>query len=116
MVDTAAREIEWSELYLVEQRRGPIIWQVCDEPAWSREKREHPGRVCAMLRPLNRPASWEETEEIIKATPQLGLIPLHLSDGPIYLDCLQEQIIGRVVGIYQTEALPMRKAENRPQS
>ena len=104
VVDTTNTEIEWDQLYLVQQSNGPIIWQVCD---WKARDNE-PSQPCAYLHPLNRPQSWEETKAIIDATPPMGMIPIHLSDGPIHLDYLQEQIIGRVIGIYQQESLPLR--------
>ena len=54
-----------------------------------------------MLRPLNGPRTIEEVERIIRGTPPLTMLPLHMSDGPIPVELLQELIIGRVVGLYE---------------
>ena len=95
VVDTEDREIVYGELFLVQQTRNQQVWQVRrgdENPIYSHD----PERPTAWLRPLNGPRSMEDVEERWRRGQ-----PVYTSDGPIYLDCLTELIIGRVIGIYQ---------------
>jgi hypothetical protein len=113
VVDTTAREIVWGELYLVLQSRGPILWQI------NRFKAEPHGRVgdgsgraCAMLSPLNKPRLLPDGSLDTRHS-------VHLSDGPICVDYLEGNLLGRVVGIIDPQdrmerkhrAAMLRKAE-----
>jgi hypothetical protein len=89
VVDPGDRELVSGELYLVQQICGPILWQV------SRRKEG------IWFMPLNRPRSWEETERIIRETPAMGMIPLHMSDGPLDPKYLPGKLLGRVIGVWQ---------------
>lgn len=31
----------------------------------------------------------------------ISILDVHLSDGPIYVDALKEQVVGRVVGVFK---------------
>jgi hypothetical protein len=55
---------------------------------------EDEDRPCAWLHPLNLP--WQRPDGGLDITG-----PLHVSDGPIYLDALRELVIGRVVGLME---------------
>ncbi len=101
LVDATDREIVWGEVYLVDQGVNAVLWEVCNETEKQRQRRDQPEQPCAWLRPLNRPRSWEEVQRIINETPPGRLCPLHMSDGPIFLDALRERIVGRVIGLYQ---------------
>jgi hypothetical protein len=94
LIDTTDRDIIYGELYLIRQSRGPIIWQICRTPEFYTRHAIGPVRPTAFMRPLNNPpprklpnGTWE-------------IAGCHFSDGPIYLDALQEQIIGRVVALF----------------
>jgi len=92
VIDTTDRAVTWGELHLVLQSKGPFLWQV-NRPYGIWARTVNPDRPTAMLSPLNRP----------KILPN-GQIdwskPVHLSDGPIYLDGLEPLLLGRVVGIF----------------
>ncbi len=92
VIDTTDRDIEFGELYLVRQYSGPIVWQVCQNGL----ARPDGGRPCAMLRPV---AGHYRTIEEVHRAFRTGRV--FTSDGPIYLEYLQEQIIGRVIGMFQ---------------
>jgi hypothetical protein len=92
LVDTSDRTIIWGELYLLRQFCGPMIWQICKEP--HPERVASNGRPTAWMRPLNNPPPR------LDAKGRWNPTGCHMSDGPIYLDALQEQIIGRVVGLF----------------
>ena len=92
LVDTTDRKIAWGELYLVRQRHGPIIWQITPDP-WA-SRRPNPDVPSAWMRPLNNPPPRRDKNGLWDITG------CHFSDGPIYLDALEEQIIGRVVGLF----------------
>lgn len=86
----------FGELHLVDQSRGPVIWQVTpevDRPGWSRSQPERP---CAWLRPM---AGRYPTRESVDHALRCGR--LYLSDGPIFIDALEGMILGRVVGLYE---------------
>jgi hypothetical protein len=93
LVDTTDREIIFGELYLVRQSRGPRLWQITRTPDVYRAPAE--SRATAFMRPLNNPVP-----RFLKDGRLDPSCPIHLSDGPIYLDALEEQIIGRVVGLF----------------
>jgi hypothetical protein len=104
VIDTTDREIRWGNAYAVNQRGGPAIWAIHDEPPERRARRQHPERACAWLHPLLRHAPSE-----IDRLLDLGRMPrygLRMSDGPIHLDYLQGLILGHVVGIFQHADAP----------
>lgn len=103
VVDTEDREVEFGDLYLIQQNSGPVIWQVNLEPDWLRQSRGQPERPCVVLQPLNRPDSWAEIEETIAVTPPFGMLPLYMSDGPLFAEHLRERVIGKVIGIYEAK-------------
>ena len=95
LVDTGDRRIVWGELYLVAQTRGPVLWAVC-KPSGIFAQPANPDRLTAMLRPLaGRYRTNEEAEQAMRQGRA------YMSDGPIYLDALEEQIVGRVIGLYE---------------
>lgn len=80
VVDTNDREIILEEVFLVLQNGGPILWQVNKpSPSWIGEN--YAQRSTAMLSPLNKPKRLANGDQ---EWPK----PLHLSDGPIYIDAL----------------------------
>ena len=79
----------FGELYLIAQSRGPVLSQIGAD--YRLEGREQP---CAWLHPLNLP--WRHPDGRLDITG-----PLHVSDGPIYLDALRELVIGRVSGLME---------------
>jgi hypothetical protein len=89
VIDPTDREFVSGELYLIQQNHGPILWQV------SRRKEG------IWFSPLNRPRSGAEVDRIVRETPPLGLLPLHMSDGPLKPEYLPEMILGRVIGVWQ---------------
>ena len=111
VVDPDWTEIEFGQLYLVQQSRSSVIWQICEEPEERRASRTEPDRPCAWMHPINRPRSRAELEQILadnrEMTPPgiISRLPLYMSDGPIYLDALQDLIEGRVIGVYEGAAL-----------
>jgi len=90
IVDAQEREIEWGELYAMQQSNGPTIWQVCRNH-WGDEPDSRP---CAFLHPLNRPRPLPD------GGPDLSGGMLYASEGPIYLDALMGRLLGRVIGIF----------------
>ncbi len=109
VIDTSQTDIEFGQLYSVMQSKGPVIWQVCDEP----ERGKAPGRpACAWLHPLARQdlqAELDRADALHRQYPGCIVhLRLFMSDGPIHLDPLREQIVGRVVGVYQAESMPLR--------
>jgi hypothetical protein len=94
VVDTSERGIEFGELYLIHQSRGPVLWQIGSD-----HRPEGRDRPCAYLHPLNMP--WRRVDGSLDMTG-----PLHVSDGPIYLDALGELVIGRVVAILDGSPVP----------
>jgi hypothetical protein len=108
VIDLVDQTIRFGELYLVAQSRGPALWQINREPDLPPWSGQQPDRPCAMLMPLNSPRrlpngmlDWPRLDE------------MHMSDGPIFLDCLEPKIIGRVIGVYQ--AAPAARALPAPQ-
>ena len=107
VVDMSDKELVEGELYAIQQSRGPHVWQVCFETPERAAKREHPERPCAWLHPLNRKSfedAMREADERRIVSEGVAMIPIldvHLSDGPIYVDALKEQVIGRVVGMFK---------------
>lgn len=101
VIDATQREIEWGELYAIRQSNGPCIWQVCRTPKLYGGGK----RPTAMMHPLNRPHMLSNGELDWSG-------PVHMSDGPIYLDALARLILGRVIGILDEPAYdPDRGAE-----
>ena len=96
LVDTGDRQIAWGELYLVAQMNGPILWAVCKPRGIWADHGANPDRPTAMLRPLA--GRYRTNEEAIQAMREGRA---YMSDGPIYLEALQEQIIGQVIGLYE---------------
>jgi len=91
--DPTDTEIQFGELYVVQQSRGPAIWQVSNEGRGCGGE-----RAAAWLRPLNGPTSYDDAVERMKRGR------CHMSDGPIYLDALQGMIVGRVIGVCEPMA------------
>ena len=94
LIDEMDREIEWNEVYLVRNLKGQTLWQITSWPDSDK---------CAYLAPFNRPRSIGQVDQWIADGK-----PLHMSDGLIYIDRLQEMVIGKVVGIYQAADMPLR--------
>jgi len=95
VIDTGAREIEWGEVHLVMQSDGPILWHIIKPPAFLNLK-----DPCGYLTVLNKPR-WIRGPEGRLETDFSR--PVHISDGAMYLHALEPRILGRVVGIYETE-------------
>ena len=109
VVDTTDQAIVFDELYCVQQSNGRTIWCVVDDP--HPEWRKEPEVPCAWLRPMTQQDVQAELDRADAEARHTGSTPtlnLYMSDGPIYLDYLQEQIIGRVIGVYQQEEMPLR--------
>lgn len=83
VVDTNIREIVFGELYLVLQSNGPYLWQA---------RRSRIFTDCAILAPLNGPRVLPDGSTDMSR-------PLFLGDGPIKLECLKRNLLGRVVGL-----------------
>ena len=66
-----------------------------------------PAGHCAILDPLHRLGSHDESAE-----SPFGQVPIlgYSSEGPIIVERLQEQLIGRVVGVFQTRVVHVRPA------
>lgn len=95
VIDTTDRKIEFGELYLVRQYSGPIVWHICQDGL----ARPDGGLPCAMLRPVAGRYRTNEEVDIALCTGRV-----YVSDGPIPLEYLQEQIIGRVIGVFREPA------------
>lgn len=100
VIDTGAREIEWGEVHLVLQSDGPRLWHIVRSPKWMDLS------DCGYLTILNQPRrivgpDGRDTLDFSK--------PVHVSDGAMYLHALEPKIVGRVVGIYQTERFRERR-------
>jgi hypothetical protein len=91
VVDATDRTVVFGELYLILQSVGPVLHQVT---RFGRPESiiGYDGRPVAMLSPLNQPRMMPNG----RVDPS-G--PLFLSDGPIYVDDLLPDVLGRVVGI-----------------
>jgi hypothetical protein len=90
VIDLTDREIIFGECYSVMQSKGPVIWQILVPPPFYGPQGERPA---GYLAPLNHPTA--------DLNPSRSYGHLHLSDGPRYLDILEREIVGRVVGIFQ---------------
>jgi len=101
LVDTTDRAIVYGELYLVRHSRGPMLWQICRT---SNIGRIDVGSGTATMRPPNNPPP----RKLPNGTWDIA--GCHFSAGPIYLDALQEQIIGRVVGLFVARPYVRRAA------
>jgi hypothetical protein len=95
VVDCTDRAIQWGELFMVRQSNGPALWAIYPESERDRIARA-PGEECAWLRHLNGPRTPEEAFAWLRSGRAVTT-----ADGPYLLSCLEPQIIGRVVGIYE---------------
>lgn len=88
VVDPADVTIQWGELFLVLQSRGPVLWQIVPENEERAQRRSEPDRICAWLRPLQ--------------APDLAHGRIFMADGPILVEYLQGQIVGRAIGVFRS--------------
>ncbi len=101
VIDTADRELILDRLYLYQQTSNDHMWQISAVPSGWKIDCDEP---CGMFHPLNRlrpreGQSYDDAiDELRKRNPS-GKLPLFLSDGPMPLRHIQEDIIGRVVGV-----------------
>lgn len=116
VVDSNDRSITFGELYFVMQSNGPHLWQI-NRFKHKLSSQSAEDRPVAMLSPLNK-MRWLPDGTIDTTGP------LFLSDGPIYIDCLERDILGRVVGLIdprerfdrrQREAIHARVERDRAQ-
>ena len=94
LIDEMDREIEWNEVYLVQNLTKPSLWQIIGFPD---------DDEAAFLALLNRPRSSDQLDQWVADGK-----PLHMSDGPFSIDRLRELIIGKVMGIFQAVDTPLR--------
>jgi hypothetical protein len=89
VVDPHDTRIDFGEVHVVAQSRGPCLWQVVKSQFVE---------GCADLHPLNlpKPGDFEAGR------------PVHMSDGPIYLDALEAKILGRVIGLMAPAGISLR--------
>ena len=118
VVDTAQREIESGALYLIQQMHKKYLWQINQIDQEYVKKHLHRDEPCYWLNPLNKKTFEQAQEEARRGdcpmteTP-FGAFPIldvHLSDGPIPESGLRDDIIGRVIGVFQStvEEAPAR--------
>ena len=93
VIDPTDREIAWGELYALHQERGPWIWQVVPTPPeWFGAN--PPAEPVPYLRPSN-PRRARTLGDMDAGRPAL------LADGAMQPWAFREQLIGRVVGVWQ---------------
>lgn len=100
VVDTRAsgRRIVWGELYFVLQSNGPVLWQVnrCTHGV---------SEPCALLDPLNiYRGSFADL-------PADATRIVHFSDGPLQIHHLRQNLLGRVVGLFDPRERADRQQE-----